>query len=366
MKKLTQVLKISLILFVCLIQPGCLGKEYPNGELKIFCWGEYLSDGTANSLNVIEAFEKETGVKVSVVSTFDSNEQMYAKLKYGSVEYDLIFPSEYMISRLIDENMIQKINIKSLKNYSGVMQSCKGSVLGYDPTDEYSVPYTWGTVGLVYNVPLIEELTGQKASEVVKGWSALWDTRLEKEIFMFINSRDSFAIAEKLLNFSLNTTNLDEISQAAALLKSQKPLVQAYIMDQIFDKMANNEGAITPAYAGDILTMMKENENLAYCFPEEGSNMFVDGMCIPKNAQNVENAHKFIDFLCREDIATENANFISYSTAISGAWENLCEEIKYSEIAYPPENIKQKCEIHKYLPKRINTHIEELWTQIKN
>lgn len=366
MKKLMSMTLVLVMLLSSIFQSGCSNKNYPHGELKIFCWGEYLANGTFDSLDIIKAFEEETGVKVSVFSTYDSNEQMYAKLKYGSVDYDLIFPSEYMISRLIKEDMIQKINIKSLENYSGIMNSCKGSVSGYDPTDEYSVPYAWGTVGLVYNTTMIEKLTNQKAKDVVKGWKSLWDKRLEKEVFMFINSRDSFAIAEKILGFSLNTTNLDEINDAANLLKTQRPIVQAYIMDQIFDKMANNEGAIAPAYSGDIITMMKANPNLEYCFPEEGSNIFVDGMCIPKNAKNVENAHKFIDFLCRPDIALENANFLLYSTPIIGAWENLDENLKQNPIAYPPENIIKKCESYKYLPKEINTKMETLWTEIRN
>lgn len=366
MKKLISVILFISIIVGCLGQTGCDNEKYPNGEIKIFCWGEYIADGTFGSLDVINEFEKETKIRVSVFSTFDSNEQMYAKLKSNSASYDIIMPSDYMISRLIAEDMIQKINISEITNYTQVMDKCKGSVCGYDPTDEYSVPYSWGTLGLVYNGPLIEQLTGQSANEIVKGWDALWNKKLAKEMFMFINSRDSFGIAEKYLGYSLNTTNVCELKNAYNALKEQKPLVQAYIMDEIFDKMENNEAAIAPAYSGDIITMMNENDKLSYCFPEQGSNIFVDGICIPKNAKNIQNAHKFIDFLCKPNIAAANAQYISYSTPNVGAWEKLDDSLKYNKIAYPPDEIINKCETYMYLPPSVNSYIESSWTEIRN
>lgn len=331
---------VRYILVVCIIGScfsclcGC-SKAGENGELKIFNWGEYLSDGTDGSIDVIAQFEKETGIKVSAYDTYDSNEQMYAKLKSGSSDYDLVFPSDYMISRLIQENLVQKIDVSQMQNYSQVMEQYKGSARGYDPTDEYSVPYTWGHVGIVYNQPMVEQLSGQKAEDVITGWDAFWNPAFSDQMYMFINSRDSFGIAEKLLGYSLNTTDPAQIAQACSKLKEQKPLVQAYVMDEMFDKMENDEAALSPAYAGDIITMMDSNPDLRYCFPKEGTNLFVDGVCITSTAKHQENALKFIDFLCRPEIAHANASYIRYSTPIQGALSMLDEELKNNPIAYP-------------------------------
>lgn len=345
---------------------GFFKQEFENGELKIFCWGEYLADGTLNSLNIIDAFEKETKIKVSVFSTFDSNEQMYTKLKNGNVDYDVILPSEYMVSRLIKEDLIQKLDFSLLKNYNEIMDPFKGDVLGYDPTNEYSVPFSWGTIGIIYNKELVKNLTNENPEEIITGWDAFFNKKLNNEILMFINSRDSFAIANKLLNQSINTENFGEIEKSANLLKSQKELVQAYVMDEMYDKMENNEAAISPAYSGDIVKMMNNNKNLAYCFPKEGSNIFVDALCIPKNSKNIKNAHKFIDFLCRPDIALENTKFLAYSTPVRGAFNSLDDGLKFNKIAYPPKEILKKCEAHKALSKDVEQKIETLWTNLRN
>lgn len=370
MKKLwSMVLVVALICMTALA--GCSGNTDSgvevgsNGELKIFNWGEYISDGTDGSLDLIKEFEQTTGIKVTAYDTFDSNEQMYAKLKSGTVDYDIIIPSDYMISRLIEEDMLEKINYENIPNYSQIIDSYKGSALGYDPTDEYSVPYTWGTVGIIYNEPMIEELTGKPADEVVTGWDAFWNEDLKDNMFMFINSRDSFGIGELYLGKSLNETDPTVLEQVADALKQQKPLVQAYVMDEMFDKMENGEAAISPAYAGDIITMMASNEDLNYCFPKEGSNIFVDAVCIPKGAQNQENAEKFINFLCDPEMAKENIEYICYSTPNEGALELLDADLRNNKIAYPPQDILDRCEAFLHLPSETNELMENLWVEIR-
>ena len=367
MKKIFLAISFPLILGLIFIFLKLKTKkdEFKNGEIKIFCWGQYISDGTDGSLNILDAFENEEKIKVAAFNTFDSCEQMYAKLKNGNSNYDVIFTSDYMVKRLIDENLIQKIDTSKLKNYGNIMDSCKGSRWGFDAKDEYSVPYSWGHVGIIYNKKLIEKLTGQDAKDIVTGLDALWDERLKQEILMFIGSRDSFSIAQKILKNSINTTKEKDIKDAATLLKKQKKLVQAYVMDEMFDKMENEEALISLAYSGDIIKMMNNNKNLRYCFPKEGTNIFIDAVCIPSNAKNKENALKFIDFLCKPKIALENAKFLSYSTPNKKAWELLDDNLKNNKIAYPNKETIKKCEVHLPLSKKQNILIENLWANIR-
>ena len=368
MKKIFLSVFLILSIITIIILFFSLKKDnsnFKNGEIKIFCWGQYISDGTDGSLNVLESFEKEENIKVAAFNTFDSCEQMYAKLKNGNSNYDIIFASDYMVKKLIDENLIQKIDKSALKNYKNIMQNCKGSVWGFDKKDEYSVPYSWGHVGLVYNKELVENLTGKKAEEVITGYDAIFDERLKQEILMFIGSRDSFSIAQKFLRNSLNTTKEKDILDAFNLLKRQKKLVQAYVMDEMFDKMENNEAAISVAYSGDIIKMMKNNKNLRYCFPKEGTNIFIDTICIPRNARNYKNSLKFIDYLCKPEIALANAEFLSYSTPNIKAFELLPEDLKNNKIAYPDKDNLEKCEAHHPLPQKINELIENKWACVR-
>lgn len=324
-----------------------------------------MSNGTDGFIDVISQFEQETGIQVSAYDTYDSNEQMYAKLKSGSSDYDIVFPSDYMISRLIQENLIQPIDVSQMANYSQIMDEYKGSARGYDPTDEYSVPYTWGHVGIIYNQPMVEQLSGQRAEEAITGWDAFWNPAFADQMYMFINSRDCFGIAQKLLGYSFNTTDQAQILQAADKLKEQKPLVQAYVMDEMFDKMENDEAALSPAYSGDIVTMMDSNPDLRYCFPKEGTNLFVDAACVTTNAENKDNAMRFIDFLCRPDIALANASYIGYSTPVRGAFEQLDESLQNNPIAYPPPQTLDRCETYLNLPEATLEQLENLWTQIR-
>ncbi len=362
MKRSKTIVAFFLIAaFLC----GCTPQKQPLKELKIFNWGEYMADGSDGGMNVLKKFESETGIHVTTYDTYDSNEQMYAKIKSGSADYDLVFPSDYMISRMISEDMLQPISFDNIPNSRYILDEYTGKVRGYDPTGAYSVPYTWGTVGIVYNRPLVEQKTGQKASDVVQGWDAFWNPKLSDSMYMFINARDSFAIAEKRLGLSLNETDPEKLRQAAELLEEQKPMVQAYVMDEMFDKMENGEAAISPAYAGDIITMMEENSDLAYCFPKEGTNLFVDAACILKNAKHKENAEAFINFINRPDVAQANSSFIHYSTPNRGAYDLLSEDLKANEIAYPSPDRLRLCETFVNLPPETVALTEELWLKIR-
>lgn len=362
--KLISFLLILSFILNCAIQTGCKNK-FPNGCVKIFFCAQYLSDSNSNLINVIDEFEKKCQIKVCTYSTFESNEQLYAKLKYSQFKYDVILPSDYMISRLIKENMLQKINKNLIPNYKQINYIYQGSSCGFDLTNEFSVPYTWGTVGIIYNKPRIEKITQQNANKVITGFDCLFNNKFNKEVLMFSNSKDAFAIALKTLNYSINTTNLNEIKQAQQLLKQQKKIVQGYFTDEITDKMINEEAALSCAFSGDAQNMINENKNLKFCLPQNGSIMYVDAMCIPKNAQNVENAHKFINFMCSSKIAAINSTFSSFSTTLKHAYKILDDKIRTNKIAYPSENELKKCETQKFLDTETENTIAQLWEQVK-
>lgn len=351
-------LSLALACGLCLSLFAFSGCDSGNGatqKLYVYNWGEYMPDGTDGSMDVIAEFEERYPDIDVVYDTFTSNEALYAKMKSGGTNYDIIIPSDYMIARMIDEGMIQKLNFENIPNAENIMDNFKNQV--YDPTNEYSVPYTWGTVGIIYNTTMVE---GTPDS-----WSVLWDEQYSGNILMFNNSRDAFGIAQKLLGFSQNTTSESELQQCADKLKEQKPLVQSYVMDEIFDKMENGEAAFAPYYAGDAITMMEENEDLAYFLPKEGSNKFVDAMCIPTEAQNKEAAELFINFVLEGEIGAEICNFIGYSTPNQAAYELLDEELRNNEIAYPSDEVLDKCEFFENLPQEINQLMQDLWVEIK-
>ncbi len=328
-----------------------------NGEVNVYNWGEYMPDGVDGSVDLIEKFEQETGIKVNY-KEYDSNETLYAELKPGNTSYDVIIPSDYMISRMIEEDMLEKLNFDNIPNYKNIMDAYKNSDdVQYDPTGEYSVPFSWGTVAIVYNKTMVDE--------PVDSWDIFWDEKYAGQILMFDNSRDAFGIALKKLGYSQNTTNEAELEAAAEELRKQKPLVQAYVMDQIFDKMGNGEAAVAPYYAGDIITMMAENPDLAYAFPKEGTNRFVDAMAIPKGAPNKENAEAFINFMCDAENAAAVAEYIGYSTPNQAAYELLDEEITGNPIAYPDDSLLAKTEFFVNLPADINQKMQDLWVSVK-
>lgn len=325
-----------------------------NISINVYNWGEYISDGSDGSLDVNKAFEELTGIDV-VYTTFASNEELYAKLKSGGVSYDIIIPSDYMIGRMIAEDMLQPLDFENIPNFSMIDEKFVNPA--FDPENKYSVPYTWGVVGLIYNTQYISE-------EDAQSWDILWDERYMGDILMFSNSRDAFGIALKKLGYSFNTTDEDEINEAAEILKEQKPFVQAYVMDEIFDKMQGEEAAVAPYYAGDAITMIEANENLAFSIPKEGTNIFIDSMCIPKSAKQKEAAEMYINFMLETEVAAANCEYIGYSTPHAEALKTLDEEISSNPIAYPDDETLENTESFLYLPKATSDLYDKLWTQI--
>lgn len=344
---------ISLIFFIVNIFPSSvLANE--SSTLKVYNWGEYISNGDYDTLNVIKEFEKQNpNVKVEY-TTYASNEEMYAKISSGSANYDILVPSDYMVGKLISENLLAKINFNNIPNFSDIDSQFKN--LEYDPTNEYSVPYTWGTVGIIYNK--------NKVLKPVNSWDILWDEDYKGQVLMFNNARDSFGISLKKLGFSQNTSNVDELNLAKEELQKQKNIIQAYVMDEIFPKMTNNEAAIAPYYAGDAITMIEDNPNLDFVVPNEGTNLFVDSMVILQNSKNKELAEQFINFMCDSEIAYANTSFTGYSTPLVSVKEMLDDDIKESHISYPPSEVIDKSQTFTTLSEETGDYLQNAWTEV--
>lgn len=327
-----------------------------NITLNVYNWGEYISvdDGTEGAFDVNAEFEKLTGIKV-VYSNFSTNEELYAKLKMGGSQYDIIIPSDYMLSRMINENMLAKLNFENIPNISNLNPQFLTS--DYDPTGEYSVPYLWGLVGIIYNTTMVDP------EDDVYSWNILWNEKYANNILMFSNSRDTIGIALKRLGYSFNTTDEAQIREAAQSLVDQKPLVQAYVMDEIFDKMIGGEAALAPYYAGDAIVMMKDNPDLAFAVPVEGTNVFVDAMCIPKNSTKQEAAELYINFMCETLVALKNAEYVGYATPHLEAFSYLDEEVQNS-VTYPSDEVLEQGEEYIALPQATTSLLDGLWTDI--
>lgn len=324
-------------------------------KLNVYNWGLYISDGSDESVNVVAAFEELTGIDVNY-TTYDTNESLYAKMKGGGANYDIIVPSDYMIGKMANEGMLEKLDYSNIPNYSLIGEEYRGQT--YDPNDEYSVPYTWGVVGLVYNETMVEEEPDS--------WEALWDPTYTGSVLMFNNSRDAFAIAARKIGVSMNPTTVEQVNVIADELKKQKSVVQAYVMDEIFDKMEGGEAALAPYYAGDALVMMEENPDLGFVIPKEGTNYFVDALCIPKGSKNKEAAEMFINFLCEPDVGLANCEFIGYSTPIEAVREMLPEEVANSPIAYPSAEVLANTETFISLSDEVNAAMDTAWSDMKS
>lgn len=328
-------------------------------SINVYNWGEYISTGSeAGTLNVNAEFTKLTGIKVNYTN-YATNEELYAKLKGGGANYDVIIPSDYMISKMIKEDMLQPLDMSNIPNFQYIMPSFV--VPAYDPENLYSVPYTWGTVGLIYNTTMVD------IPEEDIDWDILWNPDYADQILMFDNPRDAFAIAEIMMGYSLNTEDEVELTAAANKLKEQKSVVQAYVMDEIFDKMAANDAWIAPYYAGDALTILEENEDLAFVVPKSGTNLFVDAMCIPAGAKQKEAAEMYINFMCEPDIAYANIDYICYSTPHSAAYEMLDEETRNNPVSYPGDDyLDANTTIFVNLSDEANLLMQTLWTEMKS
>ena len=359
-----KVISLILVLAMLLCFSGCTGEETP-GEtssasvtLNVYNWGQYIADGSDDSLDIIAEFERRYPHIDVNYSTYDSNEVLYTKLKNGGISVDVIIPSDYMIARMINENMLLELNFDNIPNFSYVDNTFKNP--NYDPQNKYSVPYTWGTVGILYNTQYVDEAD-------VTGWELLWNEKYDDKILMFDNSRDAFAIAQYLLGYDVNTTDPAQLQACADKLAEQKPLVQQYVMDQIYASMINEEAYIAPYYAGDCMLMMEENENLAFYLPEnQGFNRFVDAMCIPTCAQQKEAAELFINFMCDPEVSGANMNYICYASPISEAKQYMDEYLAESEVVYPDATLLERGSSFNFLPMEISRLMESLFMAVRN
>ena len=361
---------ISLLALVCLMAAtlfatGCTGKQEiswawkdePKAKstgvtINVYNWGEYIAEDT------VAAFEHITGIKVNY-STFDENETMYTRLASGAVKYDVVIPSDYMIGKLIDEDMLLPLNFANIPNAKFIQEDLLNPV--YDATGAYSVPYTWGTVGIFYNSKHVD------GEDVLEGWDLLWNEEYKDKIVMFSNPRDAFGIALKKLGYSMNTENPAEWAAAYEELKTQKKLVYRYAMDEVFDQLIGGSAWIAPYYAGDSVRIMdaeEGNPDVKFFFPAQGTNRFVDAMCVPKGATHQKEAELFINFMCRTEVAKANAEYIGYSTPQTEALQQLDPEIAQNPTLYPSQEVLDKAEPFLTLPQDVNDQMTQYWQEL--
>ncbi|NLP34494.1 MAG: ABC transporter substrate-binding protein [Clostridiales bacterium] len=345
--------KIILLLSFMAITMAFIGCGKDEGEkLYVYNWGEYMDP------EVRELFEEETGIKI-VYEEFETNEEMFPKIKTNAVQYDLICPSDYMIQKMAGEGLLAEINFDNVPNIKHIAPDLLESSETFDPGNRYSVPYAWGTVGILYNKTMVDE--------PIDSWGVLFDGKYSGEILMIDSVRDAFAVALKYLGYDLNSTNEIELNEAQAILKAQYPLVQAYVVDQVRDKMIGGEAALGVIYSGEAIYTKRENPDLEYVVPKEGSNVWIDSWVIPKNAPNKENAEKFINFLCKPEIALMNFEYITYSTPNVEA-RNMIEDedIKNSPIAFPDEETLERTTAFQYLGEEVESMYVEKWNDVKS
>lgn len=338
---------ITIGLMVSTMLTGC-GATDSKKVLNVYNVGDYIDE------NIITLFEEKTGIDVQY-ETYDTNEMMYQKVKSGSTNYDLIFPSDYMVEKMKSEGLLQKIDFKNIPNMKYIDKSFLNPI--YDETNEYSVPYMWGTFGILYNKKMVKE--------PVDSWDILWNPKYKSNIMMFDSVRDTMGISLKRLGYSMNTTNPKEINEAMKELMKQKDLVLAYVNDEGKDRLLGEEVAMGIAYSGDAVTLMEENPNLAYAIPKEGTNKWVDAMAIPKSAQNKKEAEMFINFLLDPEIAKMNAEYIGYSTPNEGALKLLDKNVTSNPVAYPPKSVMDKTETFIDLGNKLRLY-DEAWIKLKS
>ena len=355
MKK-TLALALAMMMVAAMTLTGCGSSE--ERVVNVCSWGEYIDE------NLIYQFEEETGIKVNY-QTAESNEALYSLLKTGAGDYDVIVPSDYMIARLIAEDMLAELDYSSIPNYEKIDAQYKG--LSFDPENKYTVPYTWGTLGIIYNT---QRVTGPVT------WDLMFDQEHAGDVLMIRNSRDALAAALLDLDYDLNTTDESQIREAYELLASakEKGVYQAFVMDEVFQKMEGGNAAIAMYYAGDYLTMLENNPDLAYVVPEEGSNWFVDAMCILKGAQNVEEAHEWINFIASTESNLANMDYIWYASPNAEALEGYPAyyeetygeplDMELYEIMAAPSDVLSRCTLYENLPAETLTLYNDLWTEL--
>lgn len=327
-------------------------KNHSGEKVIVYNWGEYLDPKT------IELFEEETGISVTY-EEYETNEIMYPKIVSQAIAYDVVCPSDYMIQRMIENDLLAEINWDNIPNIKNMGPTYMEQSKSFDPKNKYSVPYCVGTVGILYNKSMVKE--------PVDSWDILWNPKYKDSILMQDSVRDAFAVALKRLGHSINSTEVDQLAAAAEDLMEQKPLVQAYVVDQVRDKMIGNEAALGVIYSGEAGYTKRENPDLEYVIPKEGSNVWIDSWVIPKNAQNKENAEKFINFMCRPEIALMNFEYLTYSTPNLKAREMIeDEEIRNSKILFPEPEDLSNCETFQFLGDDVDSYYNELWNKVKS
>lgn len=346
MKKSLNVLLIFTlaISMVCGLS-GCSGEQ--KAQLKVYNWGDYIDQ------SIIEDFENKYNIDV-VYDEFATNEEMYAKIKAGSDDYDILVPSDYTIKRMIDEDMLHKLDMDNIPNYKYIDDRFKN--LAFDPENEYSVPYMWGTVGILYNKTMIKES--------VDSWKILWDEKYSKQILMLDSLRDSIGITLKMLGYSLNTMDDKELNKAKEMLIKQKPLVLAYVGDEVKDKMIGGEAALAVVWSGDAVYMKRENPDLEYVIPKEGSNIWFDSVVISKSSEYKKEAELFINYLCDPEVAFKNADYIGYSTPHTEAKKMLPLDLTSDKSAYPEESDLKNSEVFEDLAESLSKY-DRIWTEVK-
>lgn len=356
MKKIICIILAALTAASAACLSGCAGSSAGSaGEVNVYNWGEYISNGEDDLMDVIDEFETETGIKVNY-TTYETNEELYNMLKNSNVSYDVIIPSDYMISKLIEEDMLLELNYDNIPNYKYIMDRFKN--LECDPEGKYTVCYSWGITSMVYDKT--------KVSKKPESWDALWNKDLKGQILMFNNSRDAMAIAMQLSDINPAKCTKEDVDVAVKKLAEQKPLLKKYVMDQVFTEMEKSQAAIAPYYAGDIVTMMQSNEDLGYAIPQDGTNLFYDAMCIPKSSKNKENAEKFINFMQKPDVAAENCKYLNYATPNQEAYDKyLDDEIKNSELIFPSDEYLDKCYVFTNVPSDIYSYMQEQFVKIQ-
>ena len=336
-----------------------------NLTLNVYNWGEYISNGSDDSVDVVAAFEKLTGIKVNY-TTFDSNESMYAKLKSGAANYDVVIPSDYMVAKMIAEGMLAPLDYSNIPNSQNIDAVYRDP--DYDPTNAYTVPYMLCTTGIIYNTTMV--------SQPITSWSAMFDPQYAGQVLMINNSRDALAAALLYLGYSINTTDESQLEEAFALLKQAKDsgVYQAFVMDEVFQKMEGGNAAVAMYYAGDYLTMLENNEDLAFVIPEEGSNWFVDAMCVLKSSQHMSEAEEWINFIASTKANLANMDYIWYASPNGEALEEYpayYEEVNEEpldpeiyEVMAPSEEVLHRCEIYENLPTETLRLYDRLWTRL--
>ena len=347
MRKAFVLLLLCGVLAALLAGCGGGGQKSAKRELKVYNWGDYIDP------EILKSFEKETGIHV-IYDTFATNEDMYVKVKSGGSDYDVAIPSDYMISRLLRDGLLEKIDFSKVPNYSKIGAKYKN--LDFDPKNEYSVPYMWGTVGIAYNKKMV--------TEPVDSWGILWDAKYAKQIFMLDSPRDSIGITLKYLGYSLNTGNEVELAVAGKKLVEQKPLVLAYLVDEAKDKMIAGEGALAVVWSGDAMFMMEKNKDIAYAIPKEGTNLWFDAMVILKGTKHKAEAEEFINYMTRPDVAKKNVEYIGYASPIPEVESKLPEDVRKNIAAYPDAELLKNAEVFNDLTENMPKY-DKVWTEVK-